>query len=258
MKHIDPEKTAKQCILFLQSSFQKEGYTDALIGVSGGVDSATSLTLAVRALGAGHIHPVLMPYGKLSDSAADDVKKFLSVLKIPETHVFTIDIKPAVDAYCAWDKSIDAPRKGNVMARMRMVTLFDLSKKLNALVVGTENKTEHLLGYYTRFGDEASDVEPIRHLYKFQVYDLARYLNVPDYILIKAPSAGLWPGQTDEGEFGFTYKEADEVLFLMTEKHFSRKQLIAKGYSQRLLNRLQWWIDKGSFKARLPKVHCET
>lgn len=258
MKSIDSEKTAKQLTAFIQSSFQKEGYTDALVGVSGGVDSAISLTLTVQALGASHVHPVLMPYGKLKGNAGGDVKRFLSFLTIPKANILTVDIKPAVDAYCSWDPSIDAARKGNVMARMRMVVLFDLSKKLNALVVGTENKTEHLLGYYTRFGDEASDIEPIRFLYKHQVYELARYLKVPDYILKKAPSAGLWEGQTDEGELGFTYKEADEVLFLMTEKKYSRKQLLQKGYSKRLLHRIQWWIDKGSFKARLPKVHCET
>ena len=153
-----------------------------------------------------------------------------------------------------YDKKMDEGRRGNVMARTRMVILFDLAKKMGALVVGTENKTEHLLGYYTRFGDEASDIEPIRNFYKFQVYKLAKYLGIPKYIIQKAPSAGLWLGQTDEGEFGFTYKEADEVLFLITEKGYTQKQLLAKGHPQSLLKRLQWWIDKGSFKARLPKV----
>jgi NAD+ synthase len=257
MKTINPKKQAQQLTEFIKNSFQKEEYSDALIAVSGGIDSAVSLTLAVRALGSTHVHTVLLPYGVLNDQGTKDAKKYILSLNIPVTNIHFIDIQPMVDAVLAYDKNMDEGRRGNVMARTRMVVLYDLAKKMEALVVGTENRTEHLLGYYTRFGDEASDIEPIRNLYKFQVYELARYIHVPIYILNKAPSAGLWLGQTDEGEFGFTYKEADEILFLMTEKKYPQKKLLAKGYKQSLLDRLQWWIDKGLFKARLPIVHCE-
>jgi len=254
MKAIDTKKLTQLLTEFIKISFQKEKYSDALIAVSGGVDSAVSLTLTARALGPTHVHTVLLPYGLLNDQGTKDAKSFIESLHIPQNNIHLVDIQPMVDTVLAYDKTMDEGRKGNVMARMRMVVLFDFSKKLHALVVGTENKTEHLLGYYTRFGDEASDVEPIRDFYKFQVFDLARSLGVPAYILDKAPSAGLWLGQTDEGEFGFSYKEADEVLFLQTEKKYSRQQLLNKGYSEKFLDRLLWWIDKGAFKARLPKV----
>ena len=147
---------------------------------------------------------------------------------------------------------MDDARKGNVMARVRMIVLFDLSKKFNYLVMGTENKTEHLLGYYTRFGDEASDIEPLRELYKTQVFDLAKYLRVPQETINKAPTAGLWEGQTDEGEFGFSYKEADEILYLYANKKLTKKEIIAKGYGKKVIERLWWWVSKGEFKDRVP------
>lgn len=240
---------------FITLSFQKEGYSKALIGVSGGVDSAVSLALTVRALGARCVYPVLMPYGALNNQGTKDAKKFIRSLKIPTKNIYNVDIQPMVDAVILYDPKMDDGRRGNVMARIRMTVLYDLSKKINALVVGTENKTEHLLGYYTRFGDEASDIEPLRNLYKFQVYKLAKTLNIPEYIIKKAPSAGLWLGQTDESEFGFTYKQADEILYLMTEKHVSTTQLQKRGYSKQLLDRVQWWVNKGSMKARLPYVY---
>jgi NAD+ synthase len=251
MKKICPKKTATELIRFIKSSFQHFGYKDALIGVSGGVDSATSLILTVQALGKSHVRVVLLPYGRLNAEAVKDAMILIGSLHIPQKNIHCVDIQPMVDAVAAYDKHMGDGRRGNVMARMRMVILFDLSKKLNALVVGTENKTEHLLGYYTRFGDEASDIEPIRHLYKTQVYDLAAYLNVPKIILQKPPTAGLWKGQTDEGEFGFTYKEADEILSLHIDQHKSKQAIIRKGYDCQLVNNIWWWIKKGNLKDRL-------
>jgi NAD+ synthase len=251
MKAINPEKVARQLIDFVKKSFAREGYTEALVGVSGGVDSAVSLTLAVCALGANHVHPVMLPYSVLNNEETKDVEMLITKLKISSGNSIRINIQPFVDAVVSWDPAMDALRRGNIMARMRMVVLYDLSKKLNAFVVGTENKTEHLLGYYTRFGDEASDIEPLRHLYKTQVYDLAAYLDIPKKIFQKPPTAGLWKGQTDEGEFGFTYQEADEILLLYADKHLSKQTILKRGYNRQLVNRIWWWIEKGNLKDRL-------
>ncbi len=252
MFDFDQDKTSKKIVSFIRDVCKKEGYKDVLIAVSGGVDSATSLTLAIKALGKEHVYPVFLPYGKLNDEGTRDAKLVINTFKIPNKQVMAIDIKPYVDSMVGKDKSMDEGRRGNVMARMRMVVLFDLSKKLNRLVIGTENKTEHLLGYYTRFGDEASDIEPIRSLYKTQVFQLAKFLSVPEKIIKKAPTAGLWEAQTDEGEFGFSYKIADEILYWHYDKKLSKRQIIAKGYDKKTIERLWWWLEKGEFKDRLP------
>lgn len=154
-----------------------------------------------------------------------------------DKNIKQISIKKVVDSYKnllgidVENEVSDRVRLGNIMARTRMIVLFDLAKKNQALVCGTENKSEHLLGYFTRYGDQSSDIEPIVHLYKTQVFALAHYLKVPEQIIKQTPTAGLWPNQTDEGEFDFTYKEADQVLF----QHFDQKKSID-------------WIKKQGFK----------
>jgi len=252
MRSINPQEKFEELVGFIKEVCHKEKISDVLLGVSGGVDSATSLALSVRALGTSHVFPVLLPYGELSDQGTKDARLLLSHLKIPESQIQIIDIKLLVDALMTLDPLMDEGRKGNVMARMRMVVLFDLAKKHNYLVLGTENKTEHLLGYYTRFGDEASDLEPLSELYKFQVYELAEYLEVPEEIITKDPTAGLWEGQTDEKEFGFSYKTADEILYLYSEEKLSKKDIVDKGFDKEIVDRVWWWIDKGFLKDRLP------
>ena len=259
MKSIDPEKTAHELIIFIKDVFRKEGDTNAVIGVSGGVDSATSLALVVRALGTDHVYPILLPYGQLNNQGTNDARLVIDWLKIPKKQVRVMDIQSMVDAaVMVVDPKMDNGRKGNVIARMRMVVLYDLAKAVPALVVGTENKTEHLLGYYTKFGDEASDLESLRYLYKTQVYELAQYLGIPKKILTRPPTAGLWEGQTDEGEFGFMYKDIDEVLFLHFEKQLSKEAIIQRGNDQKTIERMWWWIEKGKLKDRLPIVFRET
>jgi len=147
---------------------------------------------------------------------------------------------------------MDRVRRGNIMARIRMAYLFDKAKKHTALVLGTENKSEYLLGYFTRFGDDASDIEPVRHLYKTQVYELARYLQIPDAIIEKPPSADLWPEQTDEGEFGFTYKEADQILFYLFEEKKSLEDVVSFGFSKGMVTQVQIRTEKNSFKRKTP------
>lgn len=228
MISINPEETTKKLVEFLQTSFQKAGFSKAVIGVSGGVDSATSYELTVRALGKDNVFPILLPFG---DQHMKDAQGT------------TINIKPLIESILPQDNI----RRGNLMARTRMMLLYDQAKKHNALVVGTENKTEYLLGYFTRFGDEASDIEPLRNLYKTQVYQLARYLQLPDVVLTKSPTAGLWEGQTDEGEFGFTYKEADEILY----QHFDLKQGVT-GFPKELVEKVLARVAQNDFKHHLP------
>src|SRR5581483_8896722 len=253
MFELNLKRTEKKIENFIQSVCKKEGFKNVLIGVSGGVDSATSLTLAVNALGRSHVWPVLLPYGEFDDEHAKDAFTVVKANKILLSQVVSVDIKPIVDSFKLHDKRIDQIRLGNVMARARMMVLFDLARKNSRLVLGTENKSEHLLGYFTRFGDEASDIEPLRGLYKTQIFMLAKYLGVPEKILTKSPSAGLWQNQTDEKEFGFSYKTADEILFLHFEKRFTRKKLPDR-FGKKLVDKVWFWIEKGEFKKRVPYI----
>ncbi len=239
---------------FLQTSFAKAGFTKAVIALSGGVDSATSCALIVQALGKENVYPVLLPYGPLNHKGVVDAWLVIDALKIPQGNVSEIDIKPLIDPLFVLDSVMDNVRKGNSMARMRMIVLFDQAKKRNALVVGTENKSEHLLGYFTRFGDEASDIEPLRNLYKTQVYELARSLGIPESILTKKPTAGLWEGQTDEGGFGFTYKEADAILAFLYDEKKSVREIVAQGLRREIVEKIKARVDRNSFKHNLPMV----
>jgi NAD+ synthase len=252
MTPIDPKTVSEQLIVFLKQPFDAAGFADAVIGLSGGVDSAVSCILAVRALGVDHVYPLLLPYGILSTQATLDAMSVIEILKISPTHVVRVDIKPMLDPITAKEFGMDNIRKGNLMARARMIILFDHAKKRNALVVGTENKSEYLLGYFTRFGDEASDIEPLRNLYKTQVYEIAKYLAVPQAIIAKKPTAGLWEGQTDEGEFGFTYKDADEILSLSFDEKKSADEIVAAGFSKDIVDKVLAHVRANDFKQRLP------
>ena len=191
---------------FIRTIFKQEKVDRAVVAVSGGIDSSVSLVLTVKALGEKNVYALQLPYKNQSIENSDLI---IDLAKIPAENRVKINIGKIVDRFGVQDKA----RLGNIMARVRMIYCFDLAKKLNALVVGTENKSEKLLGYYTRFGDEASDIEPIIHLYKTQVRQLAGELKIPEKIINQVPTAGLWPGQTDEGDLGFTYKGVDQVLW---------------------------------------------
>jgi len=254
MKSIDPKKETEKIVAFITQTFKNAGFSDAVIGLSGGVDSAVSFVLASQALGADHVYPILLPCGVLNTQGVLDAIKLIEKLHIPLAHVTRIDIKPTVDVVVKSDSMMDRIRRGNVMARVRMTYLFDQAKKRRALIMGTENKTEHVLGYFTRYGDEASDVEPIRHLYKTQVYELANHLSIPDEIIQKPPSAGLWPEQTDEGEFGFTYKDADEILYLLIDEKKTEEEVIAAGFDKTLVSAVSHRMSFNSFKHKTPYI----
>ncbi|MBI4078920.1 MAG: NAD+ synthase [Candidatus Levybacteria bacterium] len=250
---IDAKKEIEQIIYFLKKTFAEQGVQKAVIGISGGIDSTTSLFLLSRALPKEHIFPIHLYYYKPDKK---EIKEFVRYTGIPDVNLKMISIKSAVDTVSNElgirnnELGNNNTRLGNIMARMRMIFLYDFAKKENALVVGTENKSEHYLAYFTRFGDEASDIEPIRHLYKIQVYKLAKYLGVPKKIIEQKPTAGLWQRQTDEGEFGFTYQEADQVLYLHFEKKVSIDELARRGLANAEI--ILDWVKRNSFKHHVP------
>jgi len=248
---IDPEQEKDRIVHFLKTTFEKQKITKTVIGISGGIDSAVSFALLKKVLKPEDIIVVHLYY---FESKFSEMEKFARNSKIPQENIYHISIKEPVDAVIELQKiektEADKVRIGNIAARMRMILLYDLAKKHNALVCGTENKSENLLGYFTRFGDQASDIEPIEHLYKTQVYKLAEYLKIPQAIIKQEPSAGLWHGQTDEGQFGFTYEEADQVLYLHFEKEMSVQKIKELGLSnaQKILD----WHTQNLFKHQTP------
>lgn len=248
---IDPAKESTKIEKFLKQTFTKQSLSNAVIGISGGIDSATSFSLLTKVLKPENIFIMHLYYADPQTSA---IETMLKTAHIPKANVRFLSIKPSVDAI-AKNLNMKASednklRLGNIAARVRMIMLFDYAKEKNALVCGTENKSENLLGYFTRFGDQASDIEPIEHLYKTQVIQLATYLGVPKTIIQQQPSAGLWEGQTDEGQFGFTYKEADQVLYLAVEKGLSYEEIVKQGFTN--AKTILQWREQNKFKHNTP------
>jgi NAD+ synthase len=203
----------------LNEEVAKAGFRKVVLGLSGGIDSALSLYLAVQAFGKENVIAVRMPYRTSSSSSLTDAEKAIHDTGVES---LTIDISPQIDAYFAQMPEATALRKGNKMARERMTILYDLSARYEALVVGTSNRTELLLGYGTQYGDSASAVNPLGDLYKTQVRQLSEYVGVPRSILEKAPSADLWEDQTDEKELGFSYFEVDCLLYHFIDQVIKR------------------------------------
>jgi NAD+ synthase len=250
---IDPHAEEKRITSFINNVLTTQGFENVVIGLSGGIDSTVSLSLVERSISPKNIFVVHLYYFK---SQIDSLKYSLRTMHIPQKNIYNISIKNIVDQMKDTMELTEKSRNyklrlGNIMARVRMIILYDLAKKNNALVCGTENKSEYYLGYFTRFGDEASDFETIRHLYKTQIYQLAKYLNVPEEIISLPPSAGLWTGQTDEKDFGFSYAEADLVLNLYFDKKKSLPE-ITKDFpnAQKIIT----WAQKNSFKHHLPYI----
>lgn len=236
---------------FITQTFQNAGKQKAVIGISGGVDSTLSLTLVTRALGAQNIISVMLPYGDQDLSDAEVVLKFN---QIPQDNWQVMDIKSVVDtaAQAVGVKVTNKIRFGNLIARTRMMMLYDLAKKHGALVCGTENKSEKYLGYFTRFGDEASDLEPIIHLYKTQVKQLTEALGLPVKIMEKSPSADLWEGQTDEQELGFSYEVADQVLRQLIDEKKLVTEIKIDGVTSELIEKVVHQVEQMKFKQQVP------
>ncbi len=243
-------QTLKVLDIFLRDELGRVGFTKAVIGLSGGIDSALSTYLAARALGAENVHCVMMPYKLSSAESLSDAQKVIDDLGVSHE---VVEITPMVQPYFDANPDMTNLRRGNVMARQRMITLYDRSAKLGALVVGTSNKTEGLLGYTTQFGDNASAVNPIGDLYKTQIWQLSEALGVPESIVSKAPSADLWVGQTDEQEMGIKYREVDLLLYHMYDLRENDDELIARGYDAAFLTKIRGMVRRSQFK-RLPPV----
>ncbi len=241
----------KVLVEFLRDEIHNAGFRKGVIGLSGGVDSAVAAYLAVKALGVENVLGVLLPYRTSSPASIADAELVVRELGIRTERV---DISPMVDAYLQRADGIDRVRAGNVMARQRMIVLYDLSSRERALVIGTSNKTEIFLGYGTLFGDLACALNPLGDLYKTQVWQLARALGVPERLIEKKPSADLWEGQTDEEEFGFTYAEADHLLYFMIDERRSVSELHAMGFDPKLVERVRTLVMKNQFKRRLPLI----
>jgi NAD+ synthase len=233
---------------FIRDAVETSGTQGVVVGLSGGVDSSLSAALAARALGSERVHGFLLPYRTSSPESERDARAVAEHLGIPHR---LIDISPMVDAYFAMEPEAPADRRGNKMARERMTILFDQAKKLDGLVLGTSNKTEILLGYSTVFGDNASSLNPLGDLYKCQIWQLSRHLGLPAEVIDKAPSADLWPGQTDEGELGFSYELADEVLYLLFDLGLRPEEAVARGYEERVVRRIVSLEQRFRFKRRL-------
>jgi NAD+ synthase len=241
----------KLLVRFVRDELDRGGFAKAVLGLSGGLDSAVCAALAARALGPKNVLGLIMPCGT---GFAKDVRDAVSLARRLGIRHETIDIAPQIDAYFALHPSADRVRRGNKMARERMSVLYDRSAAERALVLGTSNKTELLIGYGTIYGDMACAINPMGDLYKTQVRALAAHLGIPAAIRNKAPTAGLWPGQTDEGEIGLSYEEIDEILCARTEGRRTRKEIVAAGHRPAAVDLVLRKIRASEFKRHLPPI----
>jgi NAD+ synthase len=250
-ERLNPRIVEHVLVAFLKDETRNAGFERAVLGLSGGVDSALCAALAVRALGPENVLGVMLPHRTSSPESLADAEQVAAVLKM-KTEV--VDISPMVDPFLESRKVTDRVRAGNVMARQRMIVLYDLSQRDRALVFGTSNKTELLLGYGTLFGDMACAINPLGDLYKTQVWQLARALGLPARVIDKKPSADLWAGQTDEGEMGFSYAEVDRLLYLMVDERRNEKELSAAGFSDLFVQQVKGMVRRNQFKRRPPLI----
>ena len=249
---IDSEVVRRILVGFVRNEVGKVGFDRVVVGLSGGIDSALSAAIACEALGAENVLPVLMPYRTSSTASEADARLVCAHLGMTVT---VVDISPQIDAY--FDEhhpDADRGRRGNKMARERMTILYDTSFARRALVIGTSNKTELLLGYGTLFGDMASALNPLGDLYKTQVYTLARAVGLPDEVMVKAPSADLWEGQSDEQELGFEYALVDSLLYYMVDERRTPAELRALGFEDGFVADVARRVRGSQYKRRPPII----
>jgi NAD+ synthase len=248
---INPELVRKILTGFIHSEITRVGFTRAVVNLSGGLDSAVSCVLAAEALGAENVLALRLPYKTSSLDSLEHAQLLIDQLGVQS---LTIPITEMVDALIAHEPEMSGMRKGNIMARARMIVAYDQSEAFKGLVVGTGNKTEILLGYSTLYGDSACALNPIGDLYKTQVRQLAHTLNIPQPIIAKPPSADLWAGQTDEGELGFTYEEVDKLLYLLVDQRYSPEECVDAGFDEKFVRIVYERMRRNQFKRILPPI----
>ena len=237
---------------FIRAQLSQAGFDKVLLGLSGGIDSALVAYLAAEAIGPQNVLAILMPYKTSSPESRGDAETIVEDLGLPHE---LVDISAIVDGYFDETRSDAAPlRRGNFMARARMMVLYDHSVTWGGLVIGTGNKTELLIGYSTLWGDSASAFNPIGDLYKSQVRQLSAAIGVPEAVISKAPSADLWPGQTDEDEVGFSYAEIDRVLYRLVDRRLSLDEVVADGFEPGVVERVDRLIASSEFKRQVPPI----
>ena len=236
---------------FIKSEVSRVGFSRIVINLSGGLDSALSCALAAEALGPENVMALRLPYRTSSRDSLDHAQLMIDQFNVQNK---TFDISGMVDPLIESDPEMSNTRKGNIMARSRMIALYDQTEAFKGLPIGTSNKTEMLLGYTTMWGDMASALNPIGDLYKTQVRQLSRAMNIPSVIIDKPPSADLWLGQTDEGELGFTYEQVDKLLYLLVDQRYSAQECVEEGFDQSFVEAVTTRIRRNQFKRMMPPV----
>lgn len=248
---INTDTATKILTDFIQTEITRTGFNHAILGLSGGIDSAVSCYLAAHALGPKNVLAVRMPY---KSSSPESLEHACMVIEATGVQSLTVPITDMVEPLFALFPDMDSMRKGNIMARQRMIILYDQSVAFKGLVVGTGNKTEILLGYTTLYGDSACAINPLGDLYKTQLRQLARALGVPDAIVDKPPTADLWAGQTDEGELGYTYAEVDRLLFLLVDQRYTPAECTEAGFDETFVKSVVERVRRNQFKRVLPPI----
>lgn len=251
MRELNYQNEIEKIKEFIKQQLNKAGFTKLIVGLSGGIDSSVTAALCIKAIGKENVFGVMLPYRKSHPDSLEHAKQLAERLEIKYE---VVDISQMVDVYFKkYAADADILRKGNRIARERMCVLYDLSAKYKALVAGTGNKSELMVGYCTQYGDSACAFEPIGHLYKTEVLKLAKILNLPDSVINKKPTADLWEDQTDEDEMGITYKELDEILYQMLDQEMEYEDLIAS-FSKDIIDKVKRMIQVSEFKRNTPPI----